>query len=58
MLQLCSVVIFDNFVVLASRLLVIFHTDFLLCNKSDRYIIYIVRVCCMGLGARSVVNFS
>ena len=41
MLQLCSVVIFDNFVVLASRLLVIFHTDFLLCNKSDRYI-YIV----------------
>ena len=57
MLQLCSVVIFDNFLVLAFRLLVIFHTDFLLCNKSDRYI-YIVWVCCMGLGARSVVNFS
>ena len=28
MLQLCSVVIFDNFVVLVSRLLVVFHTDF------------------------------
>ena len=41
MLQLCSVVIFDNFVVLVSRLLVVFHTDFLLYNKSDRYI-YIV----------------
>ena len=41
MLQLCSVVIFDNLVVLVSGLLVVFHTDFLLCNKSDRYI-YIV----------------
>ena len=57
MLQLCSVVIFDNFVVLVSRLLVVFHTDLLLCNKSDRYI-HIVWVCCMGLGARSVVHFS
>ena len=57
MLQLCSVVIFDNFVVLVSRSLVVFHTDLLLCNKSDRYI-HIVWVCCMGLGARSVVNFS
>ena len=35
----------------------VFHTDLLLCNKSDRYI-HIVWVCCMGLGARSVVNFS
>ena len=41
MLQLCGVVIFDNFGVFVSRLLVVFHTDFLLCNKSDRYI-YIV----------------
>ena len=28
MLQLCSVVIFDNFVFIVSRLLVVFHTDF------------------------------
>ena len=57
MLQLCSVVIFDNFVVLVSRVLVVFHTEFLLCNKSDRYI-HIVWVCCVGLGGRLVVNFS
>ena len=28
MLQLCSVGIFDNFIVLVSRLLVVFHTEF------------------------------
>ena len=39
-----SVVIFDNFVVL-------------ICNKSDRYIQFFW-VCCVGLGARLVVNFS
>ena len=32
------------------------HTDLLMCNKSDRYIH--ILGCCMGLGARSVVNFS
>ena len=57
MLQLCSVVIFDNFVVLVSRLLVVFHTDLLLCNKSVRYI-HIMWVCYLGLGAWSVVHFS
>ena len=35
----------------------VLHTDLLICNKSDQYI-HIVWVCCMGLGARSVVNFS
>ena len=38
-LQLRSVVIFDNFVVLVSRFfLVISYTYLLICNKSDRYI--------------------
>ena len=39
MLQLCSVVIFDNFVVFSVQvLLVVLNTDLLMCNKSDRYI--------------------
>ena len=56
MLQLCSVVIFDNFVVLVSRLLVVFHTDFYYVINVIG--IYIYWVCCMGLGARLVVTFS
>ena len=58
MLQLCSVVIFDNFVVFSVQvLLVVLYTDLLLCNKSDRYISFFW-VCSVGLGARSVVDFS
>ena len=58
MLQLCSVVIFDNFVVFSVQvLLVVLYTDLLICNKYDRYIQFFWG-CYMGLGARSVVNFS
>ena len=35
----------------------VLYTDLLICNKYDRYIQFFW-VCCMGLGARSVVNFS
>ena len=35
----------------------VLYTYLLICNKSDRYISF-CWVCCMGLGARSVVNFS
>ena len=57
MLQLCSVVIFDNFV-LVSR----FYWWF--CILTYYYVINLIGtynffgVCCMGLGARWVVNFS
>ena len=39
-------------------LLVVLYTDLLICNKSYRYIQVFFWVCCVGLGARSVVNFS
>ena len=35
----------------------VLYTDLLICNKYVRYIQFF-GVCCMGLGARSVVNFS
>ena len=35
----------------------VLYTDLLICNKSDRYIQFFW-VCCVGLGARLVVNFS
>ena len=35
----------------------VLYTDLLICNKSDRYIQFFW-VCCVGLGARSVVNLS
>ena len=42
MLQLRSVVIFDNFVVLVSRFfLVSLYTCLLLCNRYDRYILFL-----------------
>ena len=50
-----SVVIFDNFVVLVSRFY--WYFCILVCNKYDRYIQFLW-VCCVGLGARLVVNFS
>ena len=56
MSQLCSVVIFDNFVVFVCRLLVVFHTDlYYVINVIG---IYIYQVCCMGLDALLVVTFS
>ena len=36
----------------------VLYTDLLICNKSDRYIQLFFLVCCVGLGAQSVVNFS
>ena len=56
-LQSCSVVIFDNFVVLVSRFYWWFfiQTYYYVVNLIG---IYIVWFYCVGLGARSVVNFS
>ena len=54
-IDLYTEVIFDNFVVLVSRLLVVFHTDFYCVIN---VIVYIYRVCCVGLGARLVVTLS
>ena len=56
-LQLRSIVIFDNFVVLVSRFFWLF------CMLTYYYVINLIGsyhswVCYVGLGARSVVNFS
>ena len=56
MLQLRSVVIFDNFVVLVSRFFWL--VRILACYYViDMIGTYYFWVCCMGMGARSVVNF-
>ena len=52
-----SVVIFDNFVVLVSRVFWLFRilTYYYVINLISTYNFW---VCCVGLGARSVVDFS